>query len=165
MTRRIGWLTSMAVCAVLAALGFGAAGGARGQPPEPTPPIITEPTVAPRPVFLPRLLKRYDPLAPDPPVTLLEGYVVKLTAEGRASCSPATHLVQDKPEGYPNATAQALLYSPHPEPELNLDLFVGEYVETFGFGSLAPEACAKLSWQLLAVESIRRKEILPGHHH
>jgi hypothetical protein len=134
------------------------------QQPEPTPTarIVTEPTAAPVPAYLPRILRNVDSRTPDAVVTRLEGYLVKLTAVGRAACAPGTHILQKKPEGFPNAAGIAALYSPHREPEYNLDLFTGDYVEVFGFAGLAPDDCRSLTWQLLTVESIRRIIVPPG---
>ncbi len=152
----------------LTVVSVGWPAGARGRatrasaPAQGTPTIVVEPTSVPRPAYLPSLLLAYDSRLPEPLTTRLEGYVVKLTREGREACAPATHVLQTRPDGFPNAVAHAVLHSPHPEPELTLDLYLGEYVEVFGFSSLAPETCQSLSWQHLQVEAIRRVIVPPG---
>jgi hypothetical protein len=147
---------------VALALVAGARPSAAAHPAQTTPTVVVEPTAAPVPVFLPRLLKRYDPRLPGPIESRFEGYVVKLTREGREGCAPATHVLQTKPEGFPGAVGLAVLYSPHPGADYNLDFYIGEYVEVFGFGGMAPTACRTLSWQLLSVEAIRRIVLPPG---
>jgi len=131
--------------------------------PQETPTVIVEPSPVPRPIYLPRSLASYDPRVPEPLQTRGQGYLVKLTQAGRTACAPATHVLQDRPEGVVNARPWAVLHSPHPEPELNLDLYVGEYVEVFGFSSLTPDECRSLTWQILSVEALRRIVLPPGH--
>jgi hypothetical protein len=159
-SRAVGWVGA-------GVLVVGLVGGARPSsalvPAQATPTVVVvEPTPAPVPVFLPRLLKRFDPHTPGPVESRMEGYVVKLTQAGREACAPGTHVLQTQPEGFPGAAALAILYSTHPGPQYNLDFYVGEYVQVFGFSSLAPPACASLSWQILSVEAIRRIILPPG---
>lgn len=167
MSRRWAILLGLAILTLLLAslgwpVGASVRTGPRLGPGQETPTVIVEPTAEPRPAYFPRLLRVYDERLPEPVTTRLEGYVVKLTRDGREACAPATHVLQSRPDGFPNAVAHAVLHSPHPEPELNLDLYLGEYVEVFGFSSLAPEACVTLTWQHLRVEALRRVILPPG---
>jgi hypothetical protein len=133
-----------------------------GAPLQTTPTVVVEPTSPPRPLYLPSAALNHDPNLPGALTTRLEGFLIKLTRAGREACAPGTHLLQDKPEGHPDAQVHAVLHSPHPDPELNLDLYVGEYVETFGFSELAAEPCQALTWQLLKVQSLRKIILPPG---
>ncbi len=127
---------------------------------DPSPP----PTPAPDPLYLTLVSKAYDPLIPGPLVSTAQGYVAKLNPAGREACRPATHILLDKPEGTASASPLALLYRSRPDPMLNLDLYLGDYVEVSGLGSLTPEACRSLTWQQIAVRGIEQREVPPGNH-
>jgi len=113
-------------------------------------------------ICLPNLMQGYDPRLPGPITTTIEGYVAKLNAEGRAACAPATHILLRRPEGEPGADPLALLVRAGTDPRLELDLYLGDYVEVQGEGDLAAEACRDLSWQLIGVRAIRVIEVPPG---
>jgi hypothetical protein len=143
--------------------GFGGSASralATGTPiidPHPT----STPTPVPQPIYLTFLAQHYDPLAPGAVPASATGYVAKLDVRGRIECAPATHVLLDAPEGELGARAVSLLYRSPNAPALNLDLYVGDYVEAAGLVSLAPERCRSVCWQLMEVSEVREREIPP----
>lgn len=124
-------------------------------------PVPTE-TPPPLPLYLSIVHRDYDPRLPGPVPSRLEGYVAKLQPDGRRDCAPASHALLDSPEGSAGARVISLLHRARPEPELNLDLYLGDYVEVTGPVSMAPERCRHLTWQIMAVSQITGRELPPG---
>jgi hypothetical protein len=154
---------------VLLAFGVLLAGGereappakAQGTPPEATPTPLVIPVHTPAPLFLPDLLQGYDPLLPGPIESRAEGWLAPLTSRGRRACAPATHVLLRDPEGTLNNFALAVLRAAFPDPALNLDLFIGEYVLLSGTSEQAPDACDVVTWRSIIVEAIEEKEVPP----
>jgi len=136
--------------------GHGAPG--RAAAPAQTPIIDPEPDL--RPAFLPLVARRHDPRLPEPLGTVYQGYLAELRSLGRARCAPATHVLLDKPEGTLGAAAIAVLRAGRPR--LNLDLYVGRYVEVAGPASLSPADCRILTDWSVDVESVTVRERPPG---
>ena len=124
--------------------------------PVPTPgdgtPIV-DPQPEPRPVFLPLTALDHDPLLPVPVGDALEGYVAALTRTGRDACAPATHVLLTQPEGTRGAQTVAVAFAARPEPALNLDFYLTEYVRVTGATDLTPAACS-IVWRSVRVETI-----------
>jgi hypothetical protein len=110
---------------------------------------------------MPNTMQRYDPLAPGPLPASAEGFVVQLQPEWREQCAPATHVLLDRPEGSVGAEAVSLLYRWAGATEINLDLYIGEYVRAAGLLMMAPEGCSELSWQMIEVREIEIIELPP----
>ncbi len=159
---RIGAIGIAIAATVAAALAWPPIGRASSQQ-SGTPVVDPEPTATPQPlpIYFPRALSDYDPLAPGPLPSQLNGYVVELEREWRPDCAPATHVLLDRPQGESGAAAKALMYVA-PEAHLNLDLYIGEYVSASGLLGLAPEPCRQLTWSMLEVREITILEVPPG---
>jgi hypothetical protein len=156
------------VVALTVALGIGLAAApgdtapvaVHGQPGEPT---IAIPTPLPRPVYVPLLQQTYDPRYPDPIVSTIRGHLDTLEPAGRERCAPATHVLLDRAPGPVVSQALAVLVpADRADPALNLDLYVGGYVEIDGLVYEAPASCRGVTWQLIAVTAIREVDRPPG---
>jgi len=132
-----------------------------GTPVLPTPTPLVVPILTPAPIYLPELHQGYDPLLPGPIEARAEGWLAALTERGRKACAPATHVLLRDPEGSTGNVAHAVLFASRPDPELTLDLYIGEYVELSGTSQLAPPDCDVVTWRSIAVSAIREKEIEP----
>lgn len=126
---------------------------------EPSPSPV--PTPEPRPLYLPFVPDGYDPRAPGPVPAAAQGFVAKLTVAGRRACAPASHVLLSEPEGTVATVPLALLHSARPDPPLNLDLYLGDYVEVTGLSSMKPSSCPIDTWQLMAVRAIELRERPP----
>lgn len=134
--------------------------GTTTPPPEDTP--IVDPDPEPEPLFLPLVLARADKTEPPPLLPEVQGYVAVLTRAGREACAPATHAVLARPEGTPGNTAVAVAYASPDEPDMNLDLYVTDFVVAGGIEDLAPPECRIVSTRLLEVRRIRVVPLPPG---
>ncbi len=132
-----------------------------GTPVLPTPTPLVVPVLTPSPLYLPLTHQEYDPLLPGPIESRAEGYLTSLTASGKRACAPATHVLLRDPEGSRDNEARAVLSAARSDPDLNLDLYVGEYVELTGTTHLTPPDCDVLTWRHIAVGAIREKEVGP----
>lgn len=120
-------------------------------PGDGTPIVDPQPEL--HPVFLPLVAKDYDPFLPVPVGNALEGYLASLTRAGRDACAPATHVLLTQPEGTRGAQTVAVVYAARPEPALNLDFYLSEYIQVTGATDLAPAACS-IVWRSMRVSSI-----------
>lgn len=133
--------------------------------PEPTAtdgtPVV-DPEPQPVPLYLPYLGQGDDKAQPPPLAPVFRGYVAALTASGREACAPAKHVLLREPEGTPANTAIAALVQGLPDPQLTLDLYIGEYVELKGTQEIAPEDCRPVTPWLVRVRDIRIIRLPPG---
>ena len=102
----------------------------------------------------------YNPLEPEAISTDHIGYLTSLSNSGRQACWPGTHVLLDRIEGHPDAKALTVLVDR--DGELNLDLFVGEYVALSGLSELAPADCKIITNWLLDVDEVEIRELAPG---
>ncbi len=133
------------------------ASGATTRHPDATP--IIEPIATPAPAYLPLAVRAYDARLPGPLGSDLRGWVAELRSPGRDRCAPATHVLLDRREGHPGATALAVLRAGRPG--IKLDHHVGGFVEVGGLMDLAPPDCRVLTDWLLGVTTITPIEVLP----
>jgi hypothetical protein len=133
---------------------------------EPTPPVpetpIVDPEPVPPPIYLPSAERGVDAAKPPPVTPGVKGYVASLTAAGRRACAPATHVILALPEGSTGNEAVAVAYSAPDRPEINLDLYVTDFVEAGGLEDLAPAECRPVTRRILRVEWVRSIPLPPG---
>ena len=141
-------------------LSSGAAASAQVRPTATEGAPITAPQPEPTPVFMPHVLRAYDPRLPAPLGETLEGYVAALTRAGREACAPGTHVLLTRPEGTRGAEPVAVAYAARPGADLNLDFYLGDHVEVSGATDLAPDACV-ITWRVVRVERIARRDVPP----
>jgi len=127
---------------------------------EETP--VVEPPPLPTPLHLPLVLRGYDRRWPGPVLPEARGYVAGLLRAGREACAPGTHVLLRDPEGTPHNTALAVLWSGPATPDINLDLYIADFVELRGLEDLAPPVCREMvSPRLIEVRAIRAVLVTP----
>jgi hypothetical protein len=137
------------------------------QEPPPTAPTpdrtpVVDPLPLPLPIFLPSLLCGVDRAQPPPLTPEYRGFVAALLRSGRQACAPATHvLLVDREGKWPNA-AVAVLYTDPDRPDLNLDLYVSDFVVVSGLEDVAPDACQEVARRILEVSKVEVVPVPPG---
>lgn len=128
--------------------------------PDETP--IVDPVPKPHPSYLPALMRGVDRTEPPPLTPEVGGFVAVLSRDGRSACAPATHALLAEPEGSSPNHAVAVVYADPDRADLNLDLYVSDFVLASGLEDLAPPACRQVARRLIAVRRLTVVEVPPG---
>jgi hypothetical protein len=167
----VRWMLVVGVVALSFAIASTAASGSHEtlvrSPAQPEPTAtdgtpVVDPEPQPVPLYLPYLGDGDDKTQPPPLAPVFRGHVAALTASGREACAPAKHILLREPEGTPANTAIAALVQGLPDPQLTLDLYIGEYVELKGTQEIAPRDCRQVTPWLVRVRDIRIIRLPPG---
>jgi hypothetical protein len=166
--RRARAASLLALLVILFATTAAALASGVDQGPEPTvtpgadeTPIV-DPQPQPLPVYLPCAARRADRALPPPLLPDARGFVASLSRTGREACSPATHVLLAEREGTSPNSAAAVVYASPRNPEINLDLYVSDFVVVSGLEDNAPTACSGVTRRLIEVRAVRVVPVPPG---